>query len=274
MSSLKLIIASDSIGETGELVAKACLSQFKISNEQDAIIRYPYIENEDNVDDVIDLAKSKNAIVVYTIIQPKLRNYIRDELKAEDVPSVDVMGPLMDILAGESKEEPYYEPGRVHKLDEDYFKKIEAIEFAVKYDDGKDAGGLDKSDIVLIGVSRTSKTPLSQFLALKKYKVMNVPLMPEVTPPDELFQVDPKKCIGLKINSQSLNRIRKERLSQLGLKDTASYAKDERIKEELDYFHEVIDQIGCPVIDVSEKAIEETANEILKYVESRVDVKG
>lgn len=275
MSKLKVIIASDSIGETGELVAKACLSQFNLSNEQEAIIRYPYIETEDNVDDVVDLAKSKNAIVVYTIIKPDLRSYIRSELKNEDISSVDVMGPLMEILTGETNDEPYYEPGRVHKLDEDYFKKIEAIEFAVKYDDGKDAGGLDKADIVLIGVSRTSKTPLSQFLALKKYKVMNVPLMPEVTPPEELFQVDPKKCIGLVINSNSLNKIRKKRLSQLGLKDTASYAKDERINEELEYFNEVIEQIGCPVIDVSEKAIEETANEILKYVEAgKIDTKG
>jgi regulator of PEP synthase PpsR (kinase-PPPase family) len=274
MSNLKLIIASDSIGETGELVAKACLSQFNFNSDQGTVIRYPYIESEENVDDVVDLAKSKNAIVVYTIIRPELRKYIRDELRAENIQAVDVMGPLMDILAGESSVEPYYEPGRVHKLDEDYFKKIEAIEFAVKYDDGKDAGGLDKADIVLIGVSRTSKTPLSQFLALKKYKVMNVPLMPEVTPPDELFDVDPKKCIGLKINSQSLNKIRKERLTQLGLKDTASYAKDERIKEELDYFHEVIDKIGCPVIDVSEKAIEETANEISKYIETKIDTRG
>lgn len=275
MSKLKVIIASDSIGETGELVAKACLSQFDIKNEQEAILRYPYIETEDNVDDVVDIAKSKNAIVVYTIIKPELRKYIRNELSNENISAVDVMGPLMEILAGETEVEPLYEPGRVHKLDEDYFKKIEAIEFAVKYDDGKDAGGLDKADIVLIGVSRTSKTPLSQFLALKKFKVMNVPLMPEVTPPKELFNVNPKKCIGLKINSKSLNKIRKERLSQLGLKDTASYAKDERINEELEYFHEVIGEIGCPVIDVSEKAIEETANEILKYVEAgKHDIKG
>ncbi|WP_342389335.1 pyruvate, water dikinase regulatory protein [Salinicoccus bachuensis] len=274
MSKIKVIIASDSVGETGELVAKACLSQFNIDESDEVLIRYPYIESEENVDDVIDLAKSKNAIVVFTIITPDLRKYIKQELQAENVASVDIMGPLMNVLEGRTEEAPYYEPGRVHRLDEDYFKKIEAIEFAVKYDDGKDASGLDKADIVLIGVSRTSKTPLSQYLAHKKYKVMNVPLVPEVTPPKELYNVDPKKCVGLKINPTSLNKIRKERLAQLGLKDTASYANDQRIQEELDYFNEVIGKIGCPVIDVSEKAIEETANEILDYVEGRLDIKG
>lgn len=274
MSNLKMIIASDSIGETGELVAKACLSQFNFENENDIVIRYPYIESAEHVDDVVDIAKSKDAIVVYTIITPEIRQYIREELESEDIPSVDVMGPLMNVLSDKSEKEPYYEPGRVHKLDEDYFRKIEAIEFAVKYDDGKDASGLDKADIVLIGVSRTSKTPLSQFLALKQYKVMNVPLVPEVAPPQELFELDRKKCIGLKINSESLNKIRKQRLNQLGLKDSASYARDERIQEELDYFNETIDKIGCPVIDVSEKAIEETANEIMNYVDGKLDIKG
>ncbi|WP_271399975.1 pyruvate, water dikinase regulatory protein [Salinicoccus roseus] len=274
MSKIKVIVASDSVGETGELVAKACLSQFNVDESDEVLIRYPYIESEENVDDVIDLARSKNAIVVFTIITPEIRKYIKQELQTENIASVDIMGPLMSILEGKAEEAPYYEPGRVHRLDEDYFKKIEAIEFAVKYDDGKDASGLDKADIVLIGVSRTSKTPLSQYLAHKKYKVMNVPMVPEVTPPKELYNVDPHKCVGLKINPTSLNKIRKERLAQLGLKDTASYANDQRIQEELDYFNEVIGKIGCPVIDVSEKAIEETANEILDYVEGRPDIKG
>src|SRR5699024_10065051 len=163
MTKLKVIVASDSVGEMGELVAKACVSQFNIDESGEVLLRYPYIETEEHVDDVVDLARSKNAIVVFTIITPILGRYIQQESKSEEIPSVDIMGPLMRVLEGETEEQPYYEPGRVHKLDEDYFKRIEAIEFAVKYDDGKDAGGLDKADIVLIGVSRTSKTPLSQF---------------------------------------------------------------------------------------------------------------
>ena len=186
MSTFKIIVASDSVGETGELVTKACLSQFKIDAPDNVIDRYPYVNNTEDVDDVIDLAKSKNAIVVYTLITPTLRKYMAEELNNEEIAYIDVMGPLMDQIAKATGLEPYNEPGRVHRLDEDYFKKIEAIEFAVKYDDGKDTSGLEKADIVLLGVSRTSKTPLSQFLALKKYKVMNVPLVPEVKPPNLL----------------------------------------------------------------------------------------
>ena len=134
--------------------------------------------------------------------------------------------------------------------------------------------GLEKADIVLIGVSRTSKTPLSQFLAHKKYKVMNVPVLPEVNIPKELLEIDPKKCVGLIIDENKLNKIRKERLQQLGLNSAAQYAKNERIKEEIAHFKKIIERIGCPVIDVSDKAIEETANEIIKYIDNQRDIKG
>lgn len=130
----------------------------------------------------------------------------------------------------------------------------------MKYDDGRDPRGLEKADIILIGVSRTSKTPLSQFLAHKRVKVANVPIVPEVDPPKELFQVPASKCFGLKISPTKLNNIRKERLISLGLSDQASYAQIERIKEELTYFDDIVNRIGCPVIDVTNKAVEETAN--------------
>lgn len=150
------------------------------------------------------------------------------------------------------------------------FKKIEAIEFAVKYDDGRDARGILKADIVLIGISRTSKTPLSQYLAHnKRLKVANVPLVPEVDPPEELYQVAKEKCFGLKIIPDKLNHIRKERLKSLGLSDGATYANINRIQEEIDHFEEVISKINCQVIDVSNKAIEETANIIVNAVQNQ-----
>ena len=175
----------------------------------------------------------------------------------------------MDLLSESIDEAPYYEPGMVHRLDEAYFKKIDAIEFAVKYDDGKDPKGLPKADIVLLGISRTSKTPLSQYLAHKSYKVMNIPIVPEVTPPDALFEIDASKCIALKISGEKLNRIRKERLKQLGLGDTARYATEARIQEELKYFEELVEKLSCSVIDVSDKAIEETANDIIHIIAQR-----
>ncbi len=131
----------------------------------------------------------------------------------------------MDTFQMIFKKTPLNEPGLVRKLDADYFKRVEAIEFAVKYDDGRDPRGLLRSDIILIGVSRTSKTPLSQYLAHKRYKVANVPVVPEVDPPEELFKVDPQKCIGLKISPEKLYQIRRERLLSLGLDDNADLCK-------------------------------------------------
>lgn len=268
MQKIKIIIASDSVGETAEQVAKACVSQFNSKKFQSQIVRYPYIETFENVDEVMEVAKENEMnIVVFTLVKPDIKEYMEQQLAEYKIKHVDIMGPLMNILIDEIDEKPYYEPGIVHKLDEAYFKKIEAIEFAVKYDDGKDPKGLPKADIILIGISRTSKTPLSQFLAHKRYKVMNIPIVPEINPPEGLFEVDPKKCIALKISEEKLNKIRKERLKQLGLGDSARYATGQRIQEELDYFDKIVDRIGCPVIDVSDKAIEETANDIIYIIE-------
>lgn len=192
MEEIRIIIASDSVGETAELVTKACTSQFKTEGNALDIVRLPYIENENNINEVVSLALEQKSIVVYTLVKPDMRNYLKEQLEEHNIENVDIMGPLMTILSNELNEKSLNEPGNIHKLDEDYFKKIEAIEFAVKYDDGRDPRGLPKADIVLIGVSRTSKTPLSQYLAHKRYKVMNVPLVPEVAPPEGLFDIDPK----------------------------------------------------------------------------------
>ncbi|AVQ33065.1 kinase/pyrophosphorylase [Staphylococcus muscae] len=269
MTYTKIIIASDSVGETAELVAKACMSQFYNCELKTDILRYPYIETKQNVEDVIDMAKDCNSILIYTLVKPDIREYMEALIETHKIRSIDIMGPIMQAMQHVFEQAPLNEPGIVHKLDEDYFKKIEAMEFAVKYDDGKDPKGLPKADIVLIGVSRTSKTPISQYLAHKRYKVMNVPIVPEVNPPEMLFEIDPKKCVALKISPEKLNAIRKERLKQLGLSDSARYADDKRIEEELDYFNRIVEKIGCPVLDVSEKAIEETANNIIQIIEHK-----
>lgn len=261
MSSPIIYVVSDSVGETAELVTKAAVSQFINSNV--TIKRIPYIETPEDIDDVISLAKLNQAIIAYTLVRPKDREYMKEKADAEGILTYDIIGPLMDTLQDNFQLTPVYEPGLVRKLDEDYFKRVEAIEFAVKYDDGRDPRGILRADIVLVGVSRTCKTPLSQYLAHKRFKVANVPLVPEVEPPEELFLVNPDKCIGLKISPEKLNNIRKERLKTLGLGDHAIYANLERIKEELTYFENIINKLNCPVIDVTNKAIEETANTII-----------
>ncbi|AZV44424.1 phosphotransferase [Peribacillus asahii] len=267
MNGSIIYVVSDSVGETAELVTKAAASQFMGASF--AIKRIPYIEDEQNVDEVISLAKLNDAVIVYTLVKPDIRAYMEQQIKKENLPAHDILGPLMDLLQQRATFKPLNEPGLVRKLDDDYFKRVEAIEFAVKYDDGRDPRGILRSDIVLVGVSRTSKTPLSQYLAHKRYKVANVPLVPEVKPPEELFLVSPEKIIGLKISPEKLNHIRKERLKSLGLNDHAIYANMERIKEELTYFDSIVSRLKCPIIDVTNKAVEETANLIINILQNR-----
>ena len=267
MKKLHIFIVSDSVGETGELVAKAAVSQFRPGLQNTSLKRLPHIETIDHVIEIVHLAKIQQAIILFTLVKKKMRATMKKECAKHGVRFIDLMGPLMVTLEEELNEIPFEEPGLVRKLDDDYFKKIEAIEFAVKYDDGRDPRGLLLADIVLIGVSRTSKTPLSQYLAHKRYKVANVPLVPEVEPPEELFKVDPEKCFGLVISPEKLNSIRKERLIALGLNDDASYAKLDRIKQEIVHFEKIVSRIGCQVIDVTNRAVEETANVILNKIQ-------
>jgi regulator of PEP synthase PpsR (kinase-PPPase family) len=151
-------------------------------------------------------------------------------------------------------------------MDDKYFRRVAAVEFAVKHDDGKEPRGFSKADVVLIGISRTSKTPLSMYLAHQGIMVANLPLVPEVEPPEELFFLQPEKVIGLIINPQQLRQIRQERIKTLGLNDDANYVSVERIEAELKYARSIMKKIGCTVFDVSNKAVEEVANRIIQLI--------
>ncbi|QUW22226.1 kinase/pyrophosphorylase [Sporosarcina sp. Marseille-Q4063] len=269
MKKLTMFIVSDSVGETAELVAKAAASQFGRGLDSVVLKRFSHIEDETQLEEIAYLAREQDAVIVYTLVKSCMRKRIKVECQNKGIKCIDLLGPVVDQLSLQLDEKPREEPGLVRKLDDDYFKKIEAIEFAVKYDDGRDPRGILKADIVLIGVSRTSKTPLSQYLAHQRYRVANVPLVPEVDPPEELFMIDPKKCFALIISPEKLNTIRKERLIALGLRDDANYAKLERIQAEIKHFREITDKIGCTVVDVTTKAVEETANVIIGELTNR-----
>lgn len=260
-----IYILSDSVGETAERVMKAGLSQFK--DEKYIIRRIPYVNDKETIDQSLQKIKGKNGLIGFTILNPVLRDYLNVQAKKINIQTIDIMGPVLETLEQQFRKSPLLEPGLVYTLDDDYFKRIEAIEFAVQYDDGRDTRGISRADIILLGVSRTSKTPLSQYLALKRLKVANVPIVPEVNPPKELFAVEPNKCIGLSISPEKLIGIRLERLKSLGLGNEASYANIERIHEELNYFNQIVEKIGCHVIDVSTKAVEETANIIMQIIQ-------
>lgn len=243
------------------MVAKAVISQFNCDNIE--IKRYPYVNDAAYIKEVLEEAEPESAVVAYTLVLPELKSYLQKTAAQKGVTIVDVMSPMLEAVKNIVPSEPRMEPGLLRKLDEQYFRRIEAIEFAVKYDDGKDPRGLIFADIVLVGVSRTSKTPVSMYLAHKKIKTANIPLVPEVSPPEELYQVS-KKTIGLTIAPELLFQIRQQRLISLGLASRASYADMERILKELEYAENIMSRLGCPVVDVTNKAIEETASRIVE----------
>ncbi len=262
--NLTIYVLSDSIGETGELLSRAALSQFNSGKYE--VRRFPFITAEDQILEIFEEAKNGPSVVIYTIVIERLRNFIDAKGKQLNIPTVDLMTPALDAIASVLEFQPKRESGLIRKLDENYFRKVEAVEFAVKYDDGKDPRGIKKSDIVLVGISRTSKTPLSMYLAHKNFKVANVPLVPEVPAPKELFEKDTRRIIGLIANPTKLNEIRQERLKALGLDDNANYANVDRINLELEYSRELMEKLGCIVIDVSNKAIEETAGLVIDHM--------
>jgi regulator of PEP synthase PpsR (kinase-PPPase family) len=258
-----IYVASDSAGDTGEAVVHAVAVQFYPQLVDVRIM--PFLENNKDIDKLIRTAKDTDGIIVFTLVIPELRDYLIEQAIHRQLVYIDLLGPILTSLEQKLQQQSRHQPGMIHLLDEDYFKKVEAVEFAVKYDDGRDFTGVLQADIVLVGVSRTSKTPLSMYLAHKKFKVANVPLVPEIQPPEQLFKISNKKVVGLRIDPDKLNIIRSERLKMLGLPQTAMYANVERINAELEFADRIMQKIGCTVIDVSNKAVEETAGLIIDW---------
>lgn len=262
MENLVIYVISDSVGETAQQVTKAAISQFQLEDDYE-IRRFPYVVEVNFLEEILKSAKEENAIVIYTLVEQELLEFTEQYCEKENLSCVDLMTPILKQITNKIGITPKREPGIIRKLDESYFKRVEAIEFAVKYDDGKDQRGILQADVVLLGISRTSKTPLSMYLANKNIKVANVPLVPEIPIPKEVFEINQKKIIGLTNTPEKLNQIRQERLKSLGLSSNANYAKFDRILQELDYSDKIMKKLGCPVIDVSNKAIEETAGIIM-----------
>jgi regulator of PEP synthase PpsR (kinase-PPPase family) len=256
-------VFSDSYGESGEQVSKCALSQFGFG-EYD-IIRHSHVNTMDALKEELKILDGvQNILVVHTMINLKLVESLHEFCKENNLKHVDLLNPLVNAIAEHTKKTPKRESGIYKKLDDKYFRRIEAIEFAVKYDDGKDARGIHEADLILLGISRTSKTPLSIYLGNKKHiKVINIPLVPEVEVPKEIFKVSKKKIIGLTNSIEMLNKIREERVKTIGFKEGSAYSSLGRIIEEMDYAENIIKKIGCPVVDVSQKAIEETSEIIL-----------
>lgn len=262
---LTIYAVSDSIGETANQVAVAVASQFKKDVE---VKRIPYINTLEDVDDLLKtVEKSEHAMIISTIITVNVREYLTEKAIYKNIFVNNVLGPVINVASTILNVLPEYNPGAMRSTDEEYFKRIEAMEFAMQYDDSKDYRGLKNADVILVGLSRTSKTPLCMYLANKGIKAINIPLVPEVGVPDELFEVDRKKIFGLVINPLQLIEIRKKRLDKFNrIPSNIEYAGDARVLEEFDFSDKIMKKLGCKTIDVTQRAIEDTALIILKEI--------
>ncbi len=261
---IRVYVVSDSLGETANAVFEAAASQFQ--EEDIEVEKFSHVKATRELKNIILQAGEESALIVYTLVNPELRQEFFNLGREREIPMVDIMGPVMEKMEELLDSKPQLQPGLRHQLDQNYFKRVEAMEFTVKYDDRNDEKGIKLADVVLIGVSRTSKTPLCIYLSYRGYRAANVPLVPEVDVPKLLFQNPDDKIFGLTIDPLLLNEIRQERLKSLGLSPDSQYASIKRINEELEYADNIMRRIGCPVINVTNKSIEESAEELMEYL--------
>lgn len=269
---LTIFVLSDGTGETADQMIKAALVQYVRDGLK--IIRYKNVRTESQVASIFEEAHNVRAVLVYTVVSDNLRTFLQKMSAQSGVPSVDLLGNLLELLSKFLRKDPHSQPGLFHQVNEYYFRRIEAIEFTVKHDDGRYADNLAEADIILVGLSRTSKTPLSVYLSYKGWKVANVPVVKGIPLPEKLFQTDQRKIVGLIIGPETLSSIRRERLIKMGEDPTGEYASLEHVIEEIEYCKELYRKNRrWPVFDVTGKALEETATEVEKFIRASIPEK-
>lgn len=264
-----IFILSDGTGETAVTMIRAALVQY--SEKEITLQRCKNVRSEDQLRTIIDECFNKRGMIAYTFASPSLRQKTAELCLEKSIPSIDFLGPLITTLDHFFGVPSKTKVGALRQTDDMYFKRIEAIEYTVRHDDGKTLNELDKADIVLVGISRTSKTPLSIFLSHKGWKVANVPLVLGAPLPEQLFKIDQRKVVGLIIDIDSLQRIRKNRLEKFGQDTGGEYASVQHILKEIEYAETLFKQNKrWPVFNVTERALEETASEIVRIIASRM----
>ena len=262
---VELHVVSDSTGETAARLVTALEAQFP--DQPFVEVRHPRVESVQDLARAVSRARGRPAVIVYTLVKPEWRQAMRAYCRSSRVHYCDLLGHPIDSVRRVSGMAARMTPGARAALNETYFKRMEAIEFAVKYDDGVGSRGLEEADVVLVGVSRTSKTPLSIYLGYLGHKAANVPIVKGIAPPPELFHLPAAKIVGLTIDPERLAEIREARVRSMG--GSKKYAELLEVYDELEEAAKVHRRLGCPVIDVSDLSIEETAARIVKLVQDR-----
>ena len=260
----EVFVVSDGTGDTATAAVQAVMLQFQAEWNLRTFVSVRY---ESEVRLIAEEAARAGALVVFTLVDEEMVRVLIDESTRRHVVSVDLLGPVLAKVAELLRAQPRSQPGLLHGMSDDYFRRIEAVEFAVRHDDGANAATLYGADLVLTGISRTSKTPLSMYLAQRAYKTGNVPIVPGVELPPEIYDLDPRKVFGLTIDPSTMMTVRQERVRALEM-PYSNYTDSESVLDEIRRARRIFRQHGWRVVDVSGRAVEENAARILQLMDA------
>jgi len=260
----EIYLVSDSTGETLDRIFLALHAQFSNFKYKSHLCSFTRTENQ--IIKILQVCKkNKDSIILYTIVDTRLAQFLRTKSKAENIPCFGVLGELILQFSKLLHQKASRKPSGQHVLDADYYKRIEAIQFTMSHDDGKVTNDIEKSDIVLLGISRTSKTPTSIYLANRGYKTCNIPIVNKNSIPIELIKNSKTSCVvGLTAEPSRISDVRKNRMNFMNEKKSVSYTNVEKIKSELEMAKNIFKQYNWPIIDVTRKSVEETAASVIK----------
>ncbi|GAB4248647.1 MAG: pyruvate, water dikinase regulatory protein [Acidobacteriota bacterium] len=261
------MVVSGGYGTSGEQLVRTALAQFRDADVEIRIV--PHVKSREQIEAAVDEARATGATIVHTLVDPQLRAYMVDRARSANVPAIDAIGRLLAHLSSLLGQRPLGRPGLYRQMREEYFRRVEAIDFALAHDDGRNAGDLEQAEIVLVGPSRVGKTPLSIYLSTLGWKVANVPLVPGLDPPPELERVEPHRLIGLTVDPTQLIAHRRRRERRLGTAGRGEYADPEAVTAELRECRRWCRRRGIRVVDMTNRQIEEAADEIINLVRSR-----
>lgn len=257
-------ILSGGVGASGEQVVHTVLAQFP--DLRVPVITVGNVRQVDLIEDIVAQARSTGGTIVHTLVDEGLRSRLAELAQEAGVVAIDLMGPLLTRLADVLHRDPLNQPGLYRKLRQDYYDRVAAIEYSVSHDDGKDPSAWPRAEILLLGVSRTGKTPISLYLSVLGWKVANLPLVPEIPPPPELFEMDPRRVIGLTIEPGQLLLHRQQRQIRLGAPGASPYVDPDRVYEEVQAAKKLFRKLGFSIVDVTDKPIETITDEIIRLV--------
>ncbi len=263
----RIYIASGGIGTSGEQIVRTVLAQFPSADVPVVIV--PHVRQIADIEEVIERAGSTDGVIVHTLVDGTLRNALNARARERGICAIDLMGELIGHLSALLGQEPVGKPGLYRRQREAYFARMEAIAFGVAHDDGQRIEELPQAQIVLVGPSRVGKTPLSIYLSVLGWKVANVPLISGISPPAQLLEADPRRVVGLVIEAGQLVAHRRWRRRNLGIPQDSPYTDPSQIYEELEWARAFCRQRGYGILDVTDKPIEASAEEVIALVNRR-----